>query len=388
MRDLQTLPKLADSLSYLYAEHCIVEKKQQAIELLDQNGATLVPAAALAVLLLGPGTKITHAAVKTLADNGCAIVWVGEDGTRCYAHGGGETRKGYHLLHQARLASDPALRLEVCKRMYRKRFQVDLDPFLNIEELRGMEGARVRTAYAQLSLKYHVEWHGRSYDRASWGNSDPINRAICAAHALLNGLCHAAIVSGGYSPGLGFIHTGLQLSFVYDIADLYKVELTLPTAFRIVSESKQHVEPRVREACRQAFKDAKLLQRILPDIQQVLAIPDEVLDAGAEADADPGHPEPLWTPPAEVQSAALPAAAEPEGLRLRRERAAEGLRNGWRIHPEAPEQWRVITRAGSDGYLVQRVDGVLHCTCPDYGQNQLGACKHTLAVLLQQEQLA
>jgi len=388
MRDLQTLPKLADSLSYLYAEHCLIEQKQQAIELLDQDGATLVPAAALAVLLLGPGTKITHAAVKTLADNGCAIVWVGEDGTRCYAHGGGETRKGYHLLHQARLASDPALRLEVCKRMYRKRFQVDLEPFLGIEELRGMEGARVRTAYAQLSLKYHVEWHGRSYDRASWGNSDPINRAICAAHALLNGLCHAAIVSGGYSPGLGFIHTGLQLSFVYDIADLYKVELTLPTAFRVVGESKQHVEPRVREACRQAFKEAKLLQRILPDIQQVLAIPDEILEAGAEADADPGRPEPLWTPSAAVQLPDLHTPEEPEGLRVRRERAVEGLRHGWQVHTEAPDQWRVVTRAGSEGYLVQRLEEALHCTCPDYANNQLGACKHTWAVLLQQEQPA
>lgn len=391
MRDLQTLPKLADSLSYLYAEHCIVEKKQQAIELLDQDGATLVPAAALAVLLLGPGTKITHAAVKTLADNGCAIVWVGEDSTRCYAHGGGETRKGYHLLHQARLASDPALRLEVCKRMYRKRFQVDLDPFLTIEELRGMEGARVRTAYAQLSLKYHVEWHGRSYDRASWGNSDPINRAICAAHALLNGLCHAAIVSGGYSPGLGFIHTGLQLSFVYDIADLYKVELTLPTAFRIVSESRQHVEPRVREACRQAFKEAKLLQRILPDIQQVLELPDEVLDAGAEADEDPGHPEPLWDPPAEIQALqtfealAAPAAAESEGVRMRRERAREGLQNGWQIIVNAPDEWQVITHAGSEGYTVRRVEDALECSCPDFARNGLGACKHTLAILLQAE---
>lgn len=387
MRDLQQLPKLADSLSYLYAEHCVVEKKQQAIELFDQEGATLVPAAALTVLLLGPGTKITHAAVKTLADNGCAIVWVGEDGTRCYAHGGGETRKGYQLLHQARLASDPALRLEVCKRMYRQRFQEELAPDLTIEQLRGMEGARVRTTYAQLSIRHGVPWHGRSYDRAAWGNSDPINRAICAAHALLNGLCHAAIVSAGYSPGLGFIHTGLQLSFVYDIADLYKVELTLPTAFHIVGHSKERVEPRVREACRQAFKEAKLLQRILPDIQQLLAMPEAVLQAGAGADDDPGRPEPLWDPPT---APSLPPSVpvESEALRLRRERAAEGLRSGWQITAPAPDEWRVLTRADSPGYTVQQRETQWQCDCPDFAKNGLGACKHTLAVQLNQLQTA
>ncbi len=400
MRDLQQLPKLADSLSYLYAEHCVVEKSQQAIELFDQAGATLVPAAALTVLLLGPGTKITHAAVKTLADNGCAIVWVGEDGTRCYAQGGGETRKGYQLLHQARLASDPALRLEVCKRMYRMRFDADLDPFLTIEQLRGMEGARVRTAYAQLSIRHGVAWHGRSYDRASWGNSDPINRAICAAHALLNGLCHAAIVSCGYSPGLGFIHTGLQLSFVYDIADLYKVELTLPTAFRIVGASQERVEPRVREACRQVFKDAKLLQRIVSDIQELLAIPAEVLEAGTGADDDPGRPEPLWDPPETFFPAAplpLPASVAPssgptdevslEALRVRRERAIEGLHAGWRVRAIGPALWEINTHPDHPehpGYLVRQEENRLSCNCPDFAKSGLKACKHTFAVELSQ----
>jgi CRISP-associated protein Cas1 len=408
MHDLQTLPKLSDSLSYLYAEHCIVEKKQQAIELFDQGGATLVPAAALTVLLLGPGTRITHAAVKTLADNGCAIVWVGEDGTRCYAHGGGETRKGYHLLHQARLATNEALRLEVCKRMYRMRFNEELDPELTIEQLRGMEGARVRSAYARFSIAHGVAWSGRSYDRATWGNSDPINRAISAANALLNGLCHAAIVSGGYSTGLGFIHTGLQLSFVYDIADLYKVELTLPTAFRIVEASRDRVEPRVREACRQAFKEAKLLKRILPDIEHLLAIPKEVLAAGEGADEDPGRPEPLWTPPSEYQPEAegvvseaailespvltrppMPAfvpeeeevsPVKTESLHLRRQRAADGLRSGWEIAEEEAGVWRIITRPGTPGYALRREAEAWVCACPDFAKNGLGACKHTLAL--------
>ncbi len=394
MRDLQELPKLADSLTYLYTEHTVVEQKAKAIELFDKDGSTLVPTAALTVLLLGPGTRITHAAVKALADSGCAIVWVGEDGTHCYAHGGGETRKAYHLLHQARLASDPALRLDVCKRMYRMRFaHQDLDPFLTLEQLRGMEGARVRDAYAHASITYGVSWHGRSYDRANWGNSDPINRALSAANALLNGLCHAAIVSGGYSPALGIIHTGKQLSFVYDIADLYKVEITIPTAFRVVSESNERVESRVREACRQAFKETKLLQRILPDTETLLAISQDVLMAGAEADQDPARPEPLWALPDEEIATGDNAApsqlpqidpeswSDPAAI-ARRQRAEEGLRNGWTVKAVAPGEWNVVTHPGSPGYTIRQTGEALRCNCPDFIKSGLGLCKHTVAVEL------
>jgi len=297
MRDLHELPKLRDSLSYLYVEHCRIEQKAQAVELVDKEGRIMVPAAALGVLMLGPGTSITHAAVKALADNGCLVVWCGEDGTRCYAQGGGETRRAYHLLRQAQLASDPQKRLEVVTRMYRHRFGGDLDPRLSLLQIRGMEGARVHKAYTEASRTYGVPWHGRRYDRQSWNSGDPVNRALSAAHALLNGICHAAIVSGGYSPALGFIHTGKQLSFVYDIADLYKTEITIPLVFRLVAESTAKLEPRVRQACREAFKEHRLLKRILPDIDLLLGISEEELKAGQEADSDPAHPEPLWSLP-------------------------------------------------------------------------------------------
>jgi len=303
MRDLHELPKLRDGLSYLYLEHCRVEQKYKAVECIDQSGRTMIPAAALAVLMLGPGTAITHAAVKALADNGCSLVWTGEDGTRCYAQGSGETRKAYHLLYQAQLASDPQKRMEVVTRMYHHRFQERLGPDLSLLQVRGMEGARVRKAYADASQTYHVAWHGRRYDRGDWGSSDPVNRALSTANALLNGLCHAAIVSGGYSPALGFIHTGKQLSFVYDIADLYKAEVTIPVAFRMAADPAANLQSRTRQACRQAFKEARLLQRILPDIEQVLDVPGQLLEAGEEADSDPARPEPLWAPPTDLSMA-------------------------------------------------------------------------------------
>jgi len=297
MRDLHELPKLRDGLSYLYLEHGRVKQKYKAVEFIDKKGRTMIPAAALAVLMLGPGTSITHTAVKALADNGCLVVWCGEDGMRCYAQGGGETRKAYHLLKQAELACDSKKRLQVVLRMYRYRFGESLQPGLSLAQIRGLEGVRVRQAYARASQEYDVPWHGRRYDRRNWNSGDPVNRALSAANALLNGLCHAAIVSGGYSPALGFIHTGKQLSFVYDIADLYKVEVTIPLAFRVVAESTENLHSRVRLACRQAFKEHRLLGRILPDIEHLLDVPEDVLKAGQEADSDPARPEPLWSPP-------------------------------------------------------------------------------------------
>jgi CRISP-associated protein Cas1 len=294
MQDLHELPKLRDSLSYLYVEHAIIERGDSAVELINKEGRVLVPIAALCLLMLGPGTSITHAAVKVLAENGCSVLWTGEDGIRLYAQGCGETRKAYHLLRQAELASDAARRIQVVLRMYRKRFDVQLEPDLSLPQIRGLEGVRMRKAYALASQAHGVSWQGRRYDRNNWGNSDPINRALSAANALLNGLCHAGIVSGGYSSAIGFIHTGKQMSFVYDIADLYKTKITIPLAFQIVGASSAQVESRVRQACRERFRETKLLDRILPDIDELLGItPGEELN-GQDTDTDGALPEDLW----------------------------------------------------------------------------------------------
>jgi CRISPR-associated protein Cas1 len=299
MQDLHELPKLRDSLSYLYVEHAIVDRKDSSIEYIQNAGRVQVPVAVLCVLMLGPGTSISHAAVKVLAESGCLIVWTGEDVTRCYAQGMGETRKGYHLIRQADLASNPQKRLGVIRSMYQKRFPEPLPPELTLEQIRGMEGARVRSIYHQASRKYGVPWSGRRYDRSNWSQADPINRALSAGNALLNGICHAAIVSGGYSPGLGFIHSGRQTSFVYDIADLYKAEITIPLAFQIVAESDQQVDGRMRSACRQKFKEARLLERLIPDIDDLLGVEADFVPPEGDPDVEAGLPAPLWDNPAE-----------------------------------------------------------------------------------------
>lgn len=297
MQNLRELPKLRDSLSYLYVEHAILDKKQQAVEFVKKEGRTLIPVANLSVLFLGPGTSITHAAIKTLADSGCSILWTGQDVTRFYAQGMGETRKAQRLLHQSALVSDEWKHKQVVLRMYHHRFNYQLSASLSLPQIRGHEGVRMRQAYAKASRKYGVKWNGRKYNRGSWSSTDPINRAISGANALLNGICHAAVISDGYSPGLGFIHTGKQLSFVYDIADLYKVELTIPIAFATVAKSTDKLSSRVRAACREKFKQAKLLKRILPDIDTLLNLPDtqpKPIEPTGDIESDGALPTQLW----------------------------------------------------------------------------------------------
>jgi len=295
MRDLHELPKFADKLSYLYVEHAVVDKHEKAIAFHQESGSTAVPAAALATLILGPGTRITHAAIRVLAENNCLVAWCGEHGVRFYAQGLGGARHSRNLIRQARLVSNDITRLQVVVRMYVHRFSETVDAGITIQQLRGKEGVRVREAYARASRETGVAWSGRSYKRESWGDADPVNRALSAGNSCLYGLTHAAILSAGYSPALGFVHTGKQLSFVYDIADLYKADHIIPMAFKAASEGGGDIERRVRTACRDHFRSSHLIERILPDIQKVLNVPEDA-ELEDEFAADAARPSEWWTP--------------------------------------------------------------------------------------------
>ncbi len=301
--DLRRLPRIRDSLAYIYVEHAKIDKLDSSIAVYQADGTCMpVPASGLCLLMLGPGTRVTHNAITTLADNNCLVAWCGEEGVRFYAYGSGGTRSAASLLHQARLVSDESKRLEVVQQMYRMRFDETMDATLSVEQLRGLEGVRVRETYARMSRDTGLEWTGRSYDRGSWNKADGVNRALSCANSCLYGLCHAAIVAAGYSPGLGFIHTGKQLSFVYDIADLYKCELTIPLAFELASKPTDNLERVVRHRCRDVFRDHKLLQRVIPDIQKCLNTPLAIQQEVTPLDDDPALPTDLWTPEAELQA--------------------------------------------------------------------------------------
>ncbi len=304
MDDLHALPKIRDSISSLYIERGRIDRDEKSIAVHDKDGVTAIPVASLAVLMLGPGTRITHAAIRVLAENNCLAVWCGEENVRFYASGTGGTRSAAPLLWQARLASLEETRLEVVKRMYTVRFKDPVPANAGVQQLRGWEGVRVREAYAQASKATGVKWEGRNYDRTNWATADPANRALSCANSCLYGLCHAAILATGFSPAIGFIHTGKQLSFVYDIADLYKVEISIPLAFRAAAEASTDLERTVRLQCRETFRESRLLQRVAPDIRRVLAVDEELLGDDFAADADPALPAALWTPATELADSA------------------------------------------------------------------------------------
>lgn len=297
VKDLHVLPKFSDGWSYLYLERCRIDQDLRAIAVHDEAGKVPVPCANLALLMLGPGVSITHAAISVLADHGCLVAWCGEEGVRFYAAGMGETRSAANFLHQARFWADPELRMKVVHELYQIRFDETFDSDLTLQQIRGMEGARVRDAYARAARETGVRWSGRSYRRNNWHRADPVNRALSAANACLYGICHAAIVSAGFSPVLGFIHTGKMLSFVYDIADLYKAEITIPLAFCAAASGPSDLERRVRLACRDVFASTRLLSRIIPDIQKALMISKRGAVADdALFDHDAAAPGGLWDP--------------------------------------------------------------------------------------------
>ena len=201
--------------------------------------------------------------------------------------------------------------MRVVFKLYYMRFQEPLDESLTLRQVRGKEGIRVRETYARAGRETGVPWKGRSYRRDSWESSDPVNRALSAANSCLYGICHAAIVSTGFSPALGFIHTGKMLSFVYDIADLYKTEITIPAAFRTVADGVEDLEGRVRRACRDIFGETRLMDRIVPDIEKVLNVREEG-DTELLLDADSALPGGLWDPDDGIVSGGINYESEQE----------------------------------------------------------------------------
>lgn len=282
MRTLHELPRFQDRWSYLYLEMGRLDVDADGLGFHQAETVTPIPIDQLAVVMLGPGSTVTHAAVKSLSRNNCLLAWTGEEGVRLYAASLGGTYSARRIIRQATLVSSEDTRLEIASRMYRFRFIEPLPEDTNIESIRGLEGRRVRLAYEETARIYGIEWGGRNYNQGDWGAADPVNRALSAANACLYGVCHAAILSAGYSPALGFIHTGKMLSFVYDVADLYKTALTVPVAFRIAASEPEELERAVRKECRHAFHDFKLMERILPDIAEVLNARDDLRESTEE----------------------------------------------------------------------------------------------------------
>ncbi|STE53694.1 CRISPR-associated protein [Escherichia coli] len=239
-------------------------------------------------LCSNPGTRVSHAAVHLAATVGTLLVWVGEAGVRVYSSGQPGGARADKLLYQAKLALTEDLRLKVVRKMYELRFREPPPARRSVEQLRGIEGSRVRQTYALLAKQYGVKWNGRKYDPKDWEKGDVVNRCISAATSCLYGISEAAVLAAGYAPAIGFIHSGKPLSFVYDIADIIKFDSVVPKAFEIAARQPAEPDKEVRLACRDIFRSSKLTGKLIPLIEEVLA-------AG---EIEPPQPAPDMLPPA------------------------------------------------------------------------------------------
>ena len=288
---------MKDRNSMIFVGMGQIDVKDGAFVVIDElNGERQhIPVGSLACIMLEPGTRISHAAVKLASVAGTLLIWVGESGVRLYSAGQPGGARSDKLLYQAKLALDGDLRLKVVRKMFELRFGEPAPARRSVDQLRGIEGARVRKTYEKFAKQYKVKWNGRRYDPKDWEKGDKINQSLSAATACLYGITEAAVLAAGYAPAVGFIHSGKPLSFVYDIADLFKFDTVVPVAFRVVAKAPANPEREVRIACRNVFRETRLLKKIIPTI-------DEVLAAGE------------ITPPLTPEDAQPPAIPEPESI--------------------------------------------------------------------------
>lgn len=268
---------LKERAALVFVERAQIDVLDGAFVAIDADGVgTHIPIGGIACLMLEPGARISHSAVSLAARAGTLVTWIGEAGVRFYSAGQPGGARSDKLLWQAQLALDPSARLRVVRKMYALRFGQAPPVKRSIDQLRGIEGQRVRHTYRLLAKRHGVVWKGRKYNPADWDGTDVANRCLSSATACLHGLSEAAVLAAGYAPAIGFLHTGKPRSFVYDIADLWKLQTVVPEAFRIAGRVQKGkldmpIERAVRLACRDSFRKTGLLKQIIPGIEEVLA---------------------------------------------------------------------------------------------------------------------
>lgn len=280
------LTRMGDRLSFIYLERCTLHREDNAITAEDADGITHIPSATIGTLLLGPGTRVTHQAMSVLGDSGAGVVWVGEQGVRFYSGGRSLNRSSALVEAQATAWANRRTRLDVARAMYRMRFPGEDPSGLTRHELLGREGRRVKERYRYEAERVGLTWNGRHYVPGDFDSGDTANQAVTAAAQCMYGITQTTVAALGCAPGLGFIHSGHELAFVLDIADLYKTEIAIPVAFEVAAESPDDVGSRTRRAIRDRVNEVGLLRRCVNDIKRLL-LPDEA--AGDPTGDDTDH---------------------------------------------------------------------------------------------------
>lgn len=263
-------PQSKDRYPLLYFEHGRIEVDDSSVKWVGANrDIYAIPVATIATILLGPGTTVTHEAVKAISSSNTTICWVGDDSLRFYASGMTPTADTRNLLRQIRFATDPETRLTVAKRLFSERFPNESLDGKSLQTLMGMEGVRVRALYASKAEEYGVPWNGRRYIPGKIEVSDKVNRYLTHANSLLYAVITSLVIAHGYDPRIGFIHSGSPLPFIYDLSDLYKEILTIDLAFMLASKEEKITNARLVEEFTKRAVDFDLLSKLSQDLEEI-----------------------------------------------------------------------------------------------------------------------
>ena len=271
---LETLAPAKDRWTPLYLEHGRLEVDDSSAKWVSAEGLVYrIPIATISALILGPGTTSTHAAIKACADSNTPVFWMGEDGLRFYSYGIQPNHDNSMARIHAQAWGSRKRHEEIARRMFCFRFEDVEVSSSTIQQLRGMEGRRVKFSYERLGIEYGVTWKGRDYSTNNWSLADGINRALSAANASLYALTSAVCLSMGFIPQLGFVHDGGTLPFIYDIADLYKHETSWPAAFRAIKQNPNDDGTLARQFLKEFVEQARSLQRMTRDLTTLFQQP-------------------------------------------------------------------------------------------------------------------
>lgn len=281
MIDRKLVSRVSDRISFLYVEKAKIVKSNNTLCIENHIGKYLIPAGMILTLFLGPGTSITHDAISYISESGMCIVWTGTKENKTYAYGECLNHSSKPIYTQAKYVTNKRKHLEIARKMYQMRFPNDDFTGLSIAKMRGKEGTRMRQIYSKYAKQFNIPWYGRNYDPKTYNASDLPNQILTTANQILYGICTAAIVALGFSPALGFIHVGLDKSFVYDISDLYKADNTIPMSFKLASEfnnisgvdtTSSTFQSAIRKSLQDQICTKKLLTNIVHDLFELFNI--------------------------------------------------------------------------------------------------------------------
>lgn len=260
----QCVPPVSTRWNPIYLEHGRLEVDDSSIKWISSDdGVMRIPVARITTLVMGPGSTVTHAAIAMCARMNTVILWVGDDNLHFYAYGVSVNEKCITTMRHAELYADLECREQIAIKMFKYRFGQEVEG-KSIEQLRGMEGFRVKKMYRELSEEYGVAWiHRNSSDMLSHiiGPQDDINKMITISNFYLYSICLSVCLSMGYLPALGFIHVDGKTPFIYDVADLVK-DSFVRLCFKVYSREGRLIKSVLSDEFKKHVKEKKVIEKL------------------------------------------------------------------------------------------------------------------------------